>query len=156
MSLGTLRNLVEIQQLARIDSARSPAVAEALRALYKHLQQNPKQLYYKAFTTSGAADVVLSDSACRIYALMTKKRTGSTTASWLKASDHATVAAAAGDIVVPYTANALATKAFCQVWHDGLPLATGLTIAQHTAVNGNTDSAAADSVDGFVLLGAAA
>lgn len=153
MALGTLRPIVQVQQLARIDSAKSPAVAEALRALYKHLQQNPKDLYYKAFTTSGAADVVLSDSPCKIYALMTKKRTGSTTASWLKGSDHATVAAAAGDIVIPYTA-AGGVKAFCQIWPDGLSLLLGLTIAQHTAVNGNTDSAAADSVDGFVLLGA--
>lgn len=153
MALGTLRSLGQIKQIARLDASGSPAVAEALRALYKHLEQNPKELYYKAFTTSGAADVVLSDAPCKIYALMTKKRTGSTTASWLKVSAHATVAAAAGDIVVPFTA-AGGTKAHCQIWPDGKHLLLGVTIAQHTAVDGNTDSAAADSVDGFVLLGA--
>lgn len=154
MALGTLIDLVRIKQLARVDAAKSPGVAKALRSLYEHLENGQKQLFWKAFTTSGAVDVVLSDSPCRIYALMVKKRTGSTTASWLKMSDHATVAAANGDIVIPFTASSLATKAFCPVWHDGLPLAIGLTIAQHTTINGATDSAAADSVDGFVLLGA--
>lgn len=154
MALPTLQTIAQIKQKARIDAARSPAVAEALRALFKHLEQNPKTLAYVPFTTSGAADVVIADSACKVYAIMTKKRAGSTTASWLKGSDHATVAAAAGDIVVPFTALG-GTKAFCQIWPDGLSLATGLTIAQHTTVNGNTDSAAADSVDGFALIGAA-
>lgn len=153
MALGTLIDLVQIKQKARVDAAKSPAVAKALRALYEHLEGSPKQLFWKPFTTSGAADVVLSDAACKIYALMVKKRTGSTTASWLKLSAHATVAAAAGDIVVPFTA-AGGTKAFCQIWPDGLSLLLGVTVAQHTAVDGNTDSAAADSVDGFVLLGA--
>lgn len=153
MALPTLQDLVVIKQKARIDSAKSPAVAEALRALYKHLEQNPKQLAFVPFTTSGAADVVISDAALKIYALMFKKRAGSTTDAWLKGSDHASAAAANGDIVQKLLGTG-GTKAQCLIWPDGLSFGTGLTIASHTTVNGSTDSAAADSQDGFFLIGA--
>lgn len=154
MALASLRPLAQIKQLARIDAAKSPAVAEALRALYKHLEQNPKELAWLPFTTSGAVDVVISDSPCKVYAVMLKKRAGSTVAAWFKASNHATVAALSGELTVALDATTPATKAQCLIFPDGLPFATGVTIASHTATGGTTDSAAADSQDGFFLVGA--
>jgi hypothetical protein len=154
MALATLQTIAQIKQKARIDSARSPAVAEALRSLFKHLEQNPKDLAYIPFTTSGGADVVIADAACKVYAIVLKKRPGSTTAAWFKASNHASAAAANGDIVVALDATVPATKPFALVFHDGLPMGTGVTIASHTTVNGNTDSQAADSQDGYFLVGA--
>lgn len=153
MALATLQTIAQIKQKARIDAAKSPAVAEALRALFKHLEQNPKDLAYIPFTTGDAADVVLSDSPCKIYAIMFKKRAGSTTASWLKFEDATSVGAEA-DWGFKLNATAAATKAQCIIFPDGMPVATALEVASHTAQDGTTDSAAADSVDGFVLLGA--
>lgn len=154
MALGTLVDLIQIKQKARIDSAKSPAVAKALRALYEHLESYPGiKLLYIPFTTSGAADVVLSDSPCKIYAIMFKKRTGSTTASWLKFEDGTSVTLEA-DWGFKLNATAAATKAQCVIFPDGMPVATALECASHTAVDGTTDSQAADSVDGFVILGA--
>jgi len=155
MALGTLEDLVKIKQKARVDSAKSPAVAKALRALYEHLSETypGRQFLYIGLTTSGAADVVLSDSPCKIYAIMFKKRAGSTTASWLKFEDATSVGAEA-DIGFKLNATAAATKAQCVIFPDGLPIATALEAASHTAQDGTTDSAAADSVDGFVILGA--
>ena len=59
--------------------------------------------------------------------------------------------AAAGDVVWPLPT----TAAHCVIWPDGLALATGATLAAHTAVDGTTDSSDADAPNGFVIVGAA-
>lgn len=115
---------------------------------------NP-DLQFVAFERNSTDDIVIADAACRIYAIYFKKPAGSTTAAWLKGSDHATTAAAAADVAITLAAAAAALKEACPVFHDGLSMVNGFTMACHTAVNGNTDSAAADCPSGFVILGAA-
>lgn len=151
----TLENINLVKQRTRWE-VRTPGASEALRSLWKHMEAkgNP-DLQFVAFQRNGTNDNVIADVACRVYALYFKKPSTSTTAAWLKASDHATVAAANGDIVISLAAAAAALKEGCVVFHDGLSMATGVTQACHTAVDGNTDSAAADSPAGFFIVGAA-
>lgn len=153
MSLS-LENINLVKQRCHA-SLRKPGPGEALRALFKHMQQlgNPDlQLVVLDFTAN--ADIVVADVACKLYALYVKKPAASATAAWVKGSDHATVAAASGDIVVPLVA-AGGGQEHCVTYNDGLQLAVGLTMASHTAVDGNIDSADADSAAGFAIIGAA-
>lgn len=150
----TLVDPLLVKQRALAETRR-PAVQAQLKALFSHVAQhkgNPT-LQFVPFAIA-AADIVIADVACKLYALYYAKPSASTTAAWIKGSDHATVAAAAGDIVLPLTA-AASPKPQIMVFPDGLPLATGLTIASHTAVDGNTDSATAERGVGFAIVGAA-
>jgi hypothetical protein len=151
----TLENINLVKQRTRWE-VRTPGAMEALRSLWKHMEQkgNP-DLQFVAFERNGTDDNVIADAACRIYAIYFKKPATSTTAAWLKGSDHAATAAAAGDVVINLEAAAASLKEACPVFHDGLSMSTGFTMACHTAVDSNTDSAAADSPAGFVILGAA-
>lgn len=137
-------------------ASRSAGVQESLRALFAHLNTlgNP-DVQFVAFTTTGQADVVIANAACTILAAYFKKPTASTTDAWLKGSDHATVAAANGDIVFKLIGTNGGGREYCPTFGDGLPFGTGLTIASHTTVNGSTDSNVADSASGFFILGAA-
>lgn len=150
----TLGDINQVFRKARAD-ARGVGPAEAMRSLSKHMQQlgNPDLLLVE-FGALGTADKVFSDSACKLFALYGKKPTASTTDAWLKVSNHATVAAANGDVVVYFRGTSGGGKQYCVVFHDGLPLGTGATAGCHTAVNGNTKSAAADAVTGYAIVGA--
>lgn len=143
-----------VKRRARADT-RSVGVAESLRSLFKHMENlgNP-DLQLVAISGLDAADKVVADAACKLYALYLKKPTASTTNAWVKGSNHATVAAANGDIVVFLVGTSGGGRSYMPVFHDGLPLATGLTIGSHTTVNGNTKSAAADCATGFAIIGA--
>jgi hypothetical protein len=151
----TLENINNVKQRTRYQ-VRTPGAAEALRSLWKHMEAkgNP-DLQFVVFERNGTDDIVIADAACRIYAIYFKKPSTSTTAAWLKGSDHVSTAAAAADVAISLAAAAAALKEACPVFHDGLSMANGFTMASHTAVNGNTDSAAGDCPSGFVILGAA-
>lgn len=155
MALPTLEGINLVKQRTRWD-ARKPGVSEGLRSLWKHMEQlgNP-DLYFEAFSGLDSADQVISDSACKLYALFVKKPTASTVDAWMKGSDHATVAAAAADVTAKLVGTAGGGREYVLVFHDGLKLATGLTLGCHTTVNGNTKSAAADAATGFAIIGAA-
>ena len=137
-------------------ASRSAGVQETLRALFEYINtlQNP-DLQFVAFTTTGGADVVIANAACRIMAAYFKKPTASTVNAWLKGSNHATVASANGDIVFFLVGTSGGGREYCPTFQDGLPFGTGLTIASHTTVNGSTDSDAADSASGFFILASA-
>lgn len=151
LSLGDIN---AVFRRARAES-RSSGVANAIRGLSAHMQilGNP-DLQFVAFDTSGAVDIVIANVGCKLYALFLKKPTASTTDAWFKGSNHATVAAANGDIVVYLRGTSGGGRSYCPTFHDGLPLGTGLTVASHTTVNGSTDSATADSPTGFAIIGA--
>jgi hypothetical protein len=149
-----LTDILTVKENVRYES-RSPGVAEALRALFKHFNQigNP-DLKFLAFSGLNAADAVISDSACKLYAIFMRKPTASTTDSWLKGSNHATVAAANGDFVAYLRGTSGGGRSYCPTFMDGLPLGTGLTLGAHTTVNGNTKSNVADAPVGFAIVGA--
>lgn len=151
----TLERVLAVKQRCRQDS-RKPGVTENLRALWKHFEQigNP-DLQFVALDYTGRADQVIADVPCKLYALYLAKPTASTTAAWVKISDHATTAAASGDVVVTLVGTGGGGQTHCLTFPDGLKLATGATTASHTAVDGTTDSATADSCAGFAIIGAA-
>lgn len=143
-----------VKRRARADT-RSVGVAESLRSLFKHMENlgNP-DLQLVAISGLDSADKVIADAACKVYAIYLFKPTASTTDAWFKASNHATTAAANGDVVVYLRGTAGGGRSYCAVFHDGLPMGTGFTCAAHTTVNGSTDSAAADAPTGFAIIGA--
>jgi hypothetical protein len=149
----TLGDINQVFRKARAEG-RSAGVQEALRSLSKHMQQlrNPDLLLVE-FGALGTADKIVSDSACKVFAVYGKKPTASTTDAWLKGSNHASAAAANGDFVVYYRGTSGGGNQFCVVFHDGLPMGTGFTLGCHTTVNGSTKSAAADAVTGFAIVG---
>lgn len=151
----TLENINLVKQRTRWD-VRKPGVSEVFRALWKHMEAkgNP-DLQFVAFDQTSNTDSVIANVACKIYAIFFKKPAASTVAAWLKISDHATTAAASGDVVISLAAAAAALKEGAVVFPDGLDMANGATLASHTAVDGNTDSQDADSAAGFVIVGAA-
>ena len=63
--------------------------------------------------------------------------------------------AAAADIAAFLVGTSGGGREYVMIFHDGLSLATGLTMGCHTTVNGNTKSASADAATGFVIVGAA-
>lgn len=151
----SLEDINKVRQKCRIDSLSKVGPAQLLRALFKHMNdalRNP-DLQFVAYAHDGN-DVVIADAACKLYFMLSIKPAASTTNAWIKGSDHATVAAAAGDVVIPMVGTGGGGKAQTLCFPDGLPLANGLTIASHTTVNGNTDSNAADRSTGFVIIGA--
>lgn len=151
----TLERANDVKQRTRMDS-RKPGVTETLRALWKHMEQlgNP-DLQYVALDYTTAADIVIADVPCKLYAWYFLKPTASTTDAWIKISNHISVAAAAGDIVIPLVGTGGGGAVHCLVFPDGLKLSAGATTAQHTSLAGNTDSAAGDGCGGFAIVGAA-
>lgn len=150
----TLERINDIKQRCRADS-RKVGVAENLKAFFKHMENigNPN-LQFVALDYTGAADQVIADVACKLYVWFFLKPAASTVDAWIKISNHATVAAAAGDIVIPLVGTGGGGAYCCIVFPDGLKISTGLTTASHTSLAGNTDSAAADSSGGFAIVGA--
>lgn len=135
--------------------AKNPGPQSSLRAFFNYLPylRNP-DLKIAFVSGLGTADVVVSDSACKVYAVYLKKPSASTTDAWAKGSDHATVAAANGDFVAKLVGTNGGGREYAPFFADGLPMGTGFTVGSHTTVNGNTKSAAADAWTGFVIVGA--
>jgi hypothetical protein len=135
--------------------SRLPGAESSIRQFFTYLQYL-RNIDLKIKMVSGleTADAVASDSACKVYAIFMKKPTASTTNAWMKGSDHATVAAAAGDVAARLVGTSGGGREYCTVYSDGLPMGTGFTVGSHTTVNGNTKSAAADAWTGFVIVGA--
>lgn len=154
----TLSDAFTVLQKVYGDS-RHVGVTEALRSLTKHIQTlgNP-DLSLVAFGGLHAGFVSLADVGLRVYALYVRKPIGSTTDAWLKiGSDIGGVAPGYGDLVVYLRGTNGGGRAYCLVFHDGLPielLSNAIIVASQTEVDGTTDSDAADAPSGFVIIGA--
>ncbi|MET0742950.1 MAG: hypothetical protein ABWY78_06225 [Microvirga sp.] len=154
MALPTLEDVNIVKQKCRSES-RSVGVAEALRSLWKHMEnmKNP-DLYIEFFSGLSSGEQVISDSACKLYAVYAIKPSASTTTTFLKVADHATAVQAGAALVVPFVGTGGGGQNHCLVFHDGLKMATGVTIGSVTAGDGTTDGAAADVLSGFAIVGA--
>lgn len=151
----SLEGILVVKQKANLES-RKAGPAMGLRSLWLYMEtlKNP-DLQLVPFSGLQTADKVIADAACVLYALFSVKPAASTTDAWLKGSDHASAAAANGDIVQKMIGTGGGGRSYCPVWHDGLPFGTGLTLGSHTAVGGSTKSNAADAPTGFAIIGAA-
>jgi hypothetical protein len=161
--IGMALSLADINTAVRKlrGSARGAGTQEVSRALIAHFNTlgNP-DVQFVAYSGLQSADAVIANAACVLYCLFGKKPSGSTVDSWLKGSDHATVAAANGDIVAKFKGTdsnsaSLGNREYLITFADGLVLGTGLTLGAHTTVNGNSKSLVADAPTGFAIIGAA-
>jgi len=100
-----------------------------------------------------AAGVDLTAAACKLYGLYAKgRRTTGTTASFLDL--HAAATDAATTTTVWSNRFKATGQRVAQVSGSGIAIETGLLVHGATAVGGTVDSSAADSADGFVVIGA--
>jgi hypothetical protein len=152
----TLATALSVKQKALSDT-RDPASQSVLRTFFSYISQHrgSPDLQFVAISGLNAADVVLSDVALKLYVVLLKKPTASTTDAWAKISDHASAAAANGDWVSKFIGTSGGGQELCAVWPAGMKLGTGATIGSHTTVNGSTKSASADAPVGFAIVGAA-
>jgi hypothetical protein len=152
----TLVSALSVKQKALAET-RNPSTQSLLRTFFSYWAQHKGNgdLTFVAVSGLNSADQVLSDVACRVHVLMLRKPSASTTDAWAKVSDHATVAAADGDITMKFVGTGGGSQELCLVYPDGQKCATGATAGSHTAVNGNTKSASADAPVGFAIVGPA-
>jgi 2-hydroxychromene-2-carboxylate isomerase len=137
----------------------SPYHFYAIKALFLHLAANKNNPDLQ-FIPYAAEDVTATEGyqplgagAVTLYAWFAKaRRTSGTTASWEEIFDLATDDTVTA-IVAANRIN-LTGQQFLQVWPNGVALATELTISSNTGIATDTNSAAADSTDGFVIVGA--
>jgi hypothetical protein len=137
-----------------------PTAFYALKSLFLYLAANKgnPDLQFVAFSGTevssdgGNADKVIADAANKIYAFYARKR-ATATATWLKATDHATTASAS-DPTFMHEFNEASQSTF-QLYGNGYAQSAGWTIRQDTDdITGATRTLAANSVDGFYIVGA--
>lgn len=152
----TLERALNVKNKALGDT-RKASSQSVLRTLFGYLAQHKPNTDLQIVPLSGmeTADVVASDVAARLYAVLVKKPTASTVDSWVKASDHASAAAANGDWVTKLKGTAGGGQEVCAVYPDGLMFPTGITFGAHTTVNGAGKSLVADAAVGFAIVGPA-
>lgn len=138
----------------------SPYFFYAVKALFLHLAMNKgnPDLAFVPYaaedaTTNGGYAPTNAAAACTLYAWFWKaRRTTGTTAAFEQVYDGTDNNTTTATIA---TARINATgQAGFEVWPNGFPLATGLVIANDTAALGTTESTAANSADGFFIVGA--
>jgi hypothetical protein len=152
----TLASALSVRQKALADT-RNASSQSLLRTFFSFWaqQKGNADLEFKAISGLQTADAVLSDVAGKLHVLFLRKPSASTTTAYAKISDHATVAAAAAELVAALIGTGGGNQEICQVYPDGLKFGTGMTIGSHTTASGNTMSAAADAPVGFAIVGAA-
>ena len=144
-------NLVRQRTFAE---TRKPKIQAALKMLFTYIAQHKgsPDLQLVAFGPLSSTVAVIADVACRVHAIYLKKVSTSTTATYFKASDHATVIST----TAPEFMTTLPTSnEELIVFGDGLAMANGFSIGAFTTASGATGAATTDQPSGFVLLGAA-
>lgn len=138
---------------------RNPGVQKALKAFWLHWASDMSNADLQFVVIDGnvnasdggnTANQVLANAACKLYVLYLKK--SGSTATWFKATDHATTAATNGsqDISQRLTT---ANQEQIFVYPAGFSMTNGLTVTENTTATGSTLTLAADKVDGFVIIG---
>lgn len=159
MALALQDGALVWQKVAKALAGANPASAAAFRELKTYLVTQGKNpdLQFIPFTAEQAVTAAGTDlvgAASTVYGIYAKgRRTSGTTSSFL--DFHA----AATDAATTTTVDSFRFKAvgqqFATVHPSGVAFETGLTVHGATAVGGTVDSSAADSADGFVVVGAA-
>lgn len=112
-------------------------------------QGNKPDLQVVEFSALTNTDVVLADSPCRLFALFLHKATA--TASYFKATDHATTCSTDGTQDVSLRMAQIDTRT-AYFWPKGKSFAAGITCQANTTGTGSTGSAA-NGADGVALIG---
>lgn len=134
----------------------SPGHFYAVKALFLHLAANKSNpdLQYVPFTASQIVvngGYTASVTACTLYAFFGRaRRTTGTTASFIAMHDAVDNNSAA---ILANHINATG-QSFLNLYPDGKPFATDITVSAATTIGGATESSATDAVDGFYVVGA--
>ena len=91
------------------------------------------------------------DVACKIYGVYVKKESAATD-NYFKVYDSATVDTTAGEQIIAIPLLHTTQEVF-EIYHQGLAMANGATVTQHTTSIGVTDGS--DGGNGFLIVGAA-
>lgn len=147
----TTESALFVKEKALRMSGVPPATQILLKGLFSYLAQhksNP-ELYFEAFSDL-TADQVISDAACKVYAIYMKKQ-ATATGAFFKASDHATATSAtAAELVQELPSSG---DEFALLYPNGWAQGTGFTIGSDTTADGNTSSTSGDGPNGFVIVG---
>lgn len=153
-------NLVWQKAKIALDSlGAGPVATAALRALKEKLAGvggNPDLQFVAIDATAidDASGSVLADAACKVYGVYAKK-TATATDVYLAILDDATDdTGVATDVraIIPFLE---ASHEAIVIDPAGVAMGTGVVAKTYTDWDGTTDSAAGDSPNGFVIIGAA-
>lgn len=134
----------------------------ALKAFFLHWAANKgnADLQYVPYSAEDAivnTGFVIMDAACSLYVWFAKaRRTSGTTASWEEIYDAAALGGDSdiiGDEISIHQIRATGQQ-FLEVWPAGYSAAAGVVLKSVTALEGATESTAANSTDGFFIVGA--
>ena len=137
-------------------SSVSPYHFYAVKSFFLHLAANlgNKDVAFLAYSAEDATTNLgtdLAQAAGTLYMWYAKgRRTTGTTAAF-EALHQAADNSATTTTVSTHRLNIVGNQ-FIEVWPNGFIFITGLTVSSATAVGGATESAAADSSDGFVIV----
>jgi len=160
----SLENANLVRQKVKIAlTEASPAAQAAFEGLQRYLanQRGNPDLEFIAFSD---ADITTATGfspigvGCKVYGVYARKTgtsgTGTATDSWLTVGNAATNTVDATKFIA-LMCQADDDEVFA-VYHKALNFATDLTISGETSAQDGTESTAGDSMNGFVIIGAAA
>lgn len=128
----------------------------ATRELFNTLtSKGITKLQFVPFSETDADDddgTGLIDAASTIYMLYVKKTGTDTTENTVKLFESATVDTGATAQTLSIILNAASQEA-ALIYPAGFAQATGITVTQHTTIEGSTDGS--NGGDGFIVIGAA-
>lgn len=132
-----------------------PIAFYALKSFFLNwAQKGNKDLKVLPFSEANAdasGGTVLTDAACRVYFVYTRKE-NSTTDNWTKLYDDSTDDSTDADAVLSLPQLEALDDSF-YVNSNGLPMAVGVVVTQHTTQVGSTDGS--NGASGFVIVGQA-
>lgn len=161
MTLSTENSLLAWQKakIAMDTLGADPVAVAAFKALKESLAGiggNPDL----QFIPIDAADIddangkILADTACKLYGVFLEKQATATDVYTAILDDEADDASPIADVRLVLGLIGSSEQAFA-VYPDGLAMAKGIVAKAYTEFDGTTDSNAADTPYGFVIISAA-
>ena len=154
-------NLVRQKVYAALQGTDNPTAKQRLwwvtaREFFNQwVAQGNADMQFVPFSEADADDddgTGLLDAGCKIYMFYVNKRGTSATENTVKLFESATVDTGSTAQTLSIILNAAAQEAML-VYPTGFAQATGVTVTQHTTIEGSTDGS--DGGDGFIVVGAA-
>jgi hypothetical protein len=129
--------------------------AVAKEFFLQHAEQGNADLQFIPYSEADADDddgTALADAACEVFLFYVKKIGSATTANTVKLFDHATLDTTSTDqtLSIPLDDD---SQESMQIYPTGFSHAVGVTVTQHTTIEGATDGS--DGGSGFIVIGAA-
>ena len=154
-------SLVRQKVYAALSGTNNPSAKQQLwwataREFFNQwVSQGNANLQFVPFSEAEADDddgTGIVDAACKIYLMYVNKAGSSATENTVKLFESATVDTGATAQTLSIILNAAGQEALL-VYPTGFAQATGVTVTQHTTIEGSTDGS--DGADGFIVIGAA-